>query len=296
MQVLSSIGRFAPSPTGPLHFGSLVSALASFLDARQRKGKWLVRMEDIDPPREVAGASDQILKQLDSHGLSWDGPVLYQSTRLDSYRAALETLVKSGLVYHCQCNRRRIVSLDGIYDGQCRDLKLPKDGQAARLRVDSSNIYFRDQITGDARQNLHKEVGDFVLQRRDELYSYQLAVVIDDEYQGITHIMRGSDLHDSTARQIYLQRCLGYGQPEYAHLPLALNTDGQKLSKQNLAASLVEGNEASNLWAALDWLQQSPPKELQQQSIDRILQWGIDNWSLNILAQNPEDMLAPEGY
>ena len=296
MPALTSIGRFAPSPTGPLHFGSLVSALASFLDARQREGQWLVRMEDIDPPREVAGAGDQILKQLDSHGLAWDGPVLYQSTRLDSYRATLETLVESGLVYYCQCNRRRILNLGGIYDGQCRDLNLPKGRQAARLRVDSSSISFSDQITGDARQNLHEDVGDFVLQRRDELYSYQLAVVVDDEYQGITHIMRGSDLHDLTPRQIYLQRCLGYRRPEYAHLPLALNSDGQKLSKQNLALGLVEGNEASNLWAALSWLQQSPPKELQQQSVESILHWGIDNWSLTNLADNPQDSLAPKGY
>jgi glutamyl-Q tRNA(Asp) synthetase len=296
MSGLTSVGRFAPSPTGPLHFGSLVSALASFLDARQRNGQWLVRIEDIDPPREVPGASYQILRQLESHGLCWDGSVLYQSTRLDSYKVALDSLIDSGLVYQCQCNRQRIVSLGGIYDGLCSNLKLPSEGQAARLRVNNASISFNDQVVGQYHQRLKTDIGDFVLQRRDALYSYQLAVVVDDEYQSISHIMRGSDLLDSTPRQIYLQQCLGMQQPEYTHLPLALNAEGQKLSKQNLAAGLREGDEARHLWSALHWLQQSPPEELQKQSIDRILDWGIEHWSLEGLAQNNQNTIAPEGY
>ena len=296
MSVLSSIARFAPSPTGPLHFGSLVTALASFLDARQRRGQWLVRIEDLDPPREVAGASDQILRQLESHGLCWDGTVLYQSTRLEAYAAALESLLASELVYHCRCNRQRIQSLGGIYDGHCSELQLPSNDCAARLRVNDTRLSFNDQIIGQNQQNLKTESGDFVVRRRDGLFSYQLAVVVDDEYQAISHIMRGADLLDSTPRQIYLQQCLGYKTPDYAHLPLALNAQGQKLSKQNQALELPEGNESEHLWAALHWLQQSPPEQLQRQSVAEILAWGIEHWAVQTVTDHLQDSLAPEGY
>ena len=291
-----SIARFAPSPTGPLHFGSLVTALASFLDARHRRGQWLVRMEDLDPPREVAGAADQILTQLESHGLCWDGTVLYQSTRLDAYAEALTALVESGLVYHCECNRQRIQSLGGIYDGRCAQLQLPSEANSARLRVNSLSLSFNDQILGLYQQNLQTQVGDFVLRRRDGLISYQLAVVVDDQYQAISHIMRGSDLLDSTPRQIYLQQCLGYSTPAYAHVPLVLNPQGQKLSKQNLALGLTPGNESQHLWNALHWLSQSPPEQLQQQSVAEILDWGIAHWSVQTIAADGQNSLAPEGY
>jgi len=296
MSALSSIARFAPSPTGPLHFGSLVTALASFLDARQRLGQWLVRIEDLDPPREVAGASDQILRQLESHGLCWDGTVLYQSTRLEAYAAALESLLASELVYHCRCNRQRIQSLGGIYDGHCSELQLPSNDCAARLRVNDTRLSFNDQIIGQYQQNLKTELGDFVVRRRDGLFSYQLAVVVDDEFQAISHIMRGADLLDSTPRQIYLQQCLGYKTPDYAHLPLALNAQGQKLSKQNQALELPEGNESEHLWAALHWLQQSPPEQLQRQSVAKILAWGIEHWAVKTVTDHLQDSLAPEGY
>ncbi|MDB3967151.1 tRNA glutamyl-Q(34) synthetase GluQRS [Porticoccaceae bacterium] len=296
MSALSSIARFAPSPTGPLHFGSLVTALASFLDARQRLGQWLVRIEDLDPPREVAGASDQILRQLESHGLCWDGTVLYQSTRLEAYAAALESLLASELVYHCRCNRQRIQSLGGIYDGHCSELQLPSNDCAARLRVNDTRLSFNDQIIGQYQQNLKTELGDFVVRRRDGLFSYQLAVVVDDEFQAISHIMRGADLLESTPRQIYLQQCLGYKTPDYAHLPLALNAQGQKLSKQNQALELPEGNESEHLWAALHWLQQSPPEQLQRQSVAKILAWGIEHWAVKTVTDHLQDSLAPEGY
>jgi|DEB0MinimDraft_12_1074336.scaffolds.fasta_scaffold27621_2 glutamyl-Q tRNA(Asp) synthetase len=298
MSALSSIGRFAPSPTGPLHFGSLVSALASYLDIRQRGGRWLVRIEDIDPPREVPGASETILRQLDAHGLHWDGNVLYQSERLPSYLEALEQLKQKDLIYYCQCNRPRMQRLGGIYDSQCRYLQLAAKDNAIRLNVGdivsaetgiggatenqtgAAHLSFTDQIMGHYQQCLRAEVGDFVLRRRDGLFSYQLAVVVDDQYQGITHITRGSDLLDSTPRQIYLQQCLGYSQLEYAHLPVAINLNGQKLSKQNHAAALVPGNEAHNLFTALVWLQQEPPAALAKQSITEILDWGIKHWFL----------------
>ncbi len=298
MSARINIGRFAPSPTGPLHFGSLASALASYLQAHQCNGQWLVRMEDLDPPREVSGASDQILQQLDNHGLHWDGSVLYQSTRLESYREALESLTDLGLVYHCQCNRQRITTLGGIYDGHCRDLQLGKTDSAARLIIDDNNaaISFVDQIIGDYQQQLSIDVGDFVLQRRDQLFSYQLAVVVDDQFQSVSHVMRGADLLDSTPRQIYLQQSLGYRQPEYAHLPLALNSEGQKLSKQNHAASLLAGRESYNLWQALTWLRQEPPQELQYHSVDEILVWAVSHWDSRRLVNQPENTTAPLGY
>ena len=302
MSALTNIGRFAPSPTGPLHFGSLTSALASYLQVRQGQGQWLVRMEDLDPPREVSGASDEILQQLDNHGLHWDSSVLYQSNRLESYREALESLSDLGLIYHCQCNRQRISALGGIYDGHCRNLQLGKTGSAMRLiiRDRDTTISFVDQIMGHYQQQLRSEVGDFVLQRRDKLFSYQLAVVVDDQFQSISQVMRGADLLDSTPRQIYLQQSLGYQQPEYAHLPLALNGEGQKLSKQNHAASLQVGRESHNLWQALNWLRQEPPHELQYQSVDEILAWALSRWDVHKLGHQlgvrPENTTAPEGY
>ena len=302
MSAQTNIGRFAPSPTGPLHFGSLTSALASYLQARQGNGQWLVRMEDLDPPREVSGASDEILQQLDNHGLHWDGSVLYQSTRLESYREALKSLTDQGLIYYCRCNRQRITALGGIYDGHCRNLELGKADSATRLiiRNRETTISFVDQIMGHCQQQLSIEVGDFVLQRRDQLFSYQLAVVVDDQFQSVSQVMRGADLLDSTPRQIYLQQSLGYQQTEYAHLPLALNSEGQKLSKQNHAASLQAGRESHNLWQALNWLCQEPPQELQYQSVDEILVWAVSHWNVHRLGHQlgirPENTAAPQGY
>jgi glutamyl-Q tRNA(Asp) synthetase len=297
MSVVTRIGRFAPSPTGPLHFGSLVSAVASFLDSKQYAGQWLLRMEDIDPPREMPGAASQILAQLEAHGLLWDKTVLYQSDRQDSYIEALNQLKNKGLVYSCQCNRQRIVRLGGVYDRQCRDLQLQDDNATLRLCLDDNTgtQWFDDQIMGRFEQHLNGEVGDFTVRRRDGLFSYQLAVVVDDEFQGITHIMRGSDLLDSTPRQIFLQQCLGYRKPEYAHLPVALNQDRQKLSKQHHAAALVAGRESVNLWMALAWLQQRPPPALQRLDVSEILNWARSHWQPQAIYPSMPAS-APEGY
>lgn len=300
------IGRFAPSPTGPLHFGSLVCALASFLDARHNAGRWLVRVEDIDPPRAISGATSTILQQLTDHGLIWDGELLYQSSRAKAYREAISQLRYSALAYHCDCNRQRITSLGGIYDGYCGNRNIT-DNAAIRLRIEpASAIDFNDLIMGLYRQNLCTEVGDFIIQRRDTLVSYQLAVTLDDQFQQITHVIRGADLLDSTPRQIYLHRCLarlsddnspatGSSTINYGHIPMATNAEGQKLSKQNHAAALLTGKESENLWLALQWLQQQPPNELKRAPVTQLLDWAIRHWSISSIP-NQINLPAPSHY
>jgi glutamyl-Q tRNA(Asp) synthetase len=227
-------GRFAPSPTGPLHFGSLVAALGSYLDARAHGGEWLVRMEDLDTPRVVPGAADDILRTLERFGLQWDGPVLYQSSRIEAYEAALENLRARGLVFPCICSRKDVGER---YPGTCR--KGAKPGRTSwRFQAGPATVAFVDRRLGTQSQNVEEYVGDFVLKRADGVFTYQMAVVVDDAFQGITHVVRGEDLLDSTPRQILLQRALGYPQPDYLHLPVVLNEAGQKLSKQTGAAVL----------------------------------------------------------
>ena len=240
-------GRFAPSPTGPLHAGSLVAALASWLDARAVGGVWLVRMEDLDPPREVRGASREILGQLAACGLESDEPVVFQSTRAVAYEAALGSLEVQDLVYGCICSRKDIESAvaartglpPGVYPGTCsRRPAPPAEVRAWRVRVPAETVSFVDRAAGPTSQRLDIEVGDFVIRRTDGLWAYQLAVVVDDGWQGITHVVRGADLLDNTPRQIFLQRALGLPTPRYLHVPLVLNERGEKLSKQTLAPSL----------------------------------------------------------
>ncbi|MDQ2077675.1 tRNA glutamyl-Q(34) synthetase GluQRS [Marinimicrobium sp. ABcell2] len=284
----SYVGRFAPSPTGPLHFGSLVSALASYAHARAAGGQWLVRMEDLDPPREQPGAKDAILESLDNHGLHWDGPVVYQSQRLEAYAHTLEQLQQAGLVYPCTCTRDDLRAMGGVYDGRCRqrevDLSQP---HALRLKLYDvppgvptlpDVCQFDDLIQGPQAQNLRLEVGDQIIKRKDGLFSYQLAVVVDDIAQHISHVVRGSDLLEVSARQIALFQLLGEKPPLYGHVPLALNTQGQKLSKQSHAPALNDGQAGANLWHALVFLNQSPPEELAQAPADEVLAWAVSHW------------------
>ena len=238
-------GRFAPSPTGELHAGSLVAAMASYLDARAHDGVWLVRIEDIDPPRDIPGAGESILKTLAALGLTSDEPVLWQHDRDEAYRAALDELTRRGFVYGCACSRKEILAEDarlglapGVYPGTCRDGTHGRAARAQRFRTSSEPVTFHDRLAGTVTQNVEREVGDFVLKRADGLWAYQLAVVTDDGFQGITHVVRGADLVDNTPRQILLSRALGLAVPTYMHLPLVLNPEGQKLSKQQGAAPL----------------------------------------------------------
>ena len=276
------IGRFAPSPTGPLHFGSLLGALASFLDARAHGGRWLVRIEDIDPPRELAGAAQSILDCLQAHGLRWDGEVLFQSARAAIYAATCGQLLGAGRAFFCTCARSDLTNQLGIYSGHCRQCKRqPRVAHAIRLLVDDINVGFDDAIQGPIEQNLARDVGDFVIFRKEKLAAYQLAVVIDDAAQGVTHVVRGSDLLDSTPRQLFLQRCLDYAQPSYAHIPVIANIRGQKLSKQTYARPLETALAAENLLAALSFLAQpAPPANAAKTPID-ILAWATAHWDLS---------------
>ena len=280
-------GRFAPSPTGPLHFGSLIAALGSFLEARCQGGEWLLRIEDVDTPRTAPGATTAILRALERYGLHWDGPVVYQSERAAHYQAALESLLATGLAYPCTCTRRELAGCprgrDGapIYPGTCRaGPRRPDRPPAFRLRVTDALIQFHDAIQGGYRQRLAREVGDFVLRRTDGLFAYQLAVVVDDAAQGVTQVVRGADLLDSTPRQIVLQRLLGLPTPDYAHLPVAVDARGDKLSKQTGAPPLDERHPSPTLWAALRFLGQQPPPELAGETVPTLIAWAAAHWNL----------------
>jgi glutamyl-Q tRNA(Asp) synthetase len=278
-------GRFAPSPTGPLHFGSLVAAVASYLDAKCAGGEWLVRIDDLDPPRTVEGAPDNILRMLEACAMYWDGTVVFQSSRNDAYHAALHGLRGRGLVYPCACSRREIADsaaagLEGaVYPGTCRDgLASGKKARAWRIDTRGARIAFDDRAQGEIRQDLENEVGDFVLYRADRVYAYQLAVAIDDAEQGITDVVRGADLLDSTPRQIFLQRLLGLQTPRYIHVPVALNEWGEKLSKQTRAPALDAVNPLPSLIAASRFLGQQPPRALAAGNIADFWHWAIANW------------------
>lgn len=295
------IGRFAPSPTGPLHFGSLVAATASYLEARQANGHWLVRMEDLDTPREMPGAAADILRTLEAFGLKWDGAVVYQSQRLDHYSEALERLRRQDLVYPCACSRKEIADsaisgIDGlIYPGTCsHGLAAGKIPRAWRLRVKDEVTGFRDRIQGLVSQNLASDIGDFVLKRADGIFAYQLAVVVDDALQGVTDIVRGADLLDSTPRQIYLQEVLALPRTSYTHVPVAANHRGEKLSKQTLAKPLDLGQPQLELWQALDFLQQKPWPELKQASLGTLWSWAMAHWRVSHIPNRRSIILAGE--
>ena len=272
-------GRFAPSPTGPLHLGSLIAALASYLDARQRAGTWLVRMEDLDPPREEPGAADRILNGLRCHGLQWDEDVLFQSTRSATYTAALTMLDEAGHLFACDCSRA-MLSADGSCIRHCRTRQGAISGPGAiRTMVPPDcEIQFRDGLQGPQHTALGKVVTDFIVRRKDGLNAYQLAVVVDDAEQGITDVVRGSDLLDSTPRQIFLQQLLAKPTPRYFHLPVLTTSQGQKFSKQNLAPALDNEKATYNLRRALRFLHQhEPPNSLT--SVDSVLIHAVEHWS-----------------
>lgn len=275
------IGRFAPSPSGELHFGSLIAALGSYLQARANQGAWLVRIEDIDPPREVPGAATTILRQLEHYGLHWDGEVLWQSQRHDAYREVLATLQRGGLSYFCTCTRARIQSIGGIYDGYCRTRHNGPKNAALRLLQHQPVLYFDDRLRGRivADEKLARE--DFIIHRRDGLFAYNLAVVVDDHFQGVTEIVRGADLIEPTVRQISLYQQLGWPVPGYIHLPLALNEQGNKLSKQNHAPALPGGDPRPIIIRALQFLNQDVTNEWQDLSIEALLNRAVENWSLS---------------
>jgi len=283
-------GRFAPSPSGPLHFGSLVAALGSYLDARANGGQWLLRIEDVDGPRTVPGAADDIRRTLEAFGFEWDGEVLVQSERIDFYHAALVRLQVDGNAYPCACSRSEIaaaasvVAVDGglVYPGTCRaGIGAGRAARSWRLRVPDREISFVDRVQGPARQNLQREVGDFVLLRADGQYAYQLAVVVDDAAQGINAVVRGVDLLDSTPRQIWLQECLGAPAPSYAHLPVVVNVAGEKLSKQTLAAAARPAGDSALLARASGFLGHPVPAEVRAAPVADFWSWAISCWSID---------------
>ncbi|MFC4260250.1 tRNA glutamyl-Q(34) synthetase GluQRS [Marinobacter lacisalsi] len=276
-------GRFAPSPTGPLHFGSLVTAVASYLEAHSRNGEWLVRIEDLDPLRESPEAADQILHSLTRHELHWHGDVRYQSTRLDGYRQLANQLVERGRAYYCGCSRKELKASDGHHPYHCRTGgPLPPDRPLAiRFTLNNENAHWYDRILGAQHQSVRAEVDDPVIIRKEGFVAYQLAVVVDDIDQGITDVVRGSDLLETTAQQRQICQALNGTSPDWAHIPVVLNRQGQKLSKQNHAPALDDTRPGRNLWHALSTLGQHPPQTLQNDTPERILGWALAHWSLD---------------
>lgn len=272
----SYVGRFAPSPTGPLHFGSLVGALVSYVDARAAGGRWQLRIEDIDPPREQPGASAEIVTCLAAHGFEWDGDVRYQHTRAPQHEAAIAKLFRDGHAYFCRCTRRAIREAGGVYDGRCRDAGHASG--AVRVRTDDSPITVPDRLQAPLTQRLESELGDFIIRRRDGLVAYQLAVVVDDAQDGITDVVRGIDLYDSTPRQVWLQQLLGLATPRYAHFPVVVGSDGDKLSKQTGAPAVDMTNPPGNLADALQSIRHAPPDETVAAGVAPIWRWAIANW------------------
>ncbi len=282
------VGRFAPSPTGPLHLGSLVAAMASYCDAKSRDGAWLVRIEDVDTTRCHASLTRDILQTLQRYQLSWDGEVVIQSQRTASYEAALSQLKALDLAYPCTCSRKEIADtstrqgIEGhIYPGTCLHHPLKPDTPVAwRFKSPAQMMAFEDRIVGLQQHQMAQEIGDFVIKRADGLFSYQLAVVVDDALQGVTDVVRGADLLNSTTRQCCLQQALGYPTPRYAHVPLVLNVDGQKLSKQTLAAALPTDNLLATLTHAASFLPFFSASVPQFTDVPSFWRWAIDHWQL----------------
>jgi glutamyl-Q tRNA(Asp) synthetase len=280
------IGRFAPTPSGPLHFGSLVTAIASYCHARSLKGQWLLRIEDIDTPRNVVGATDEILFALETFGFEWDGAVEYQSNQLEHYEQVLQSLSDRQLCYACECSRRTLRAagcehgpLGMIYPGFCREKSLPKKEHSIRLNTGGSGtVRYTDQVYGQVKFNIEQQSGDFKLRRSDGIFAYHLAVVIDDERQGINQIVRGADLLEATGLHLYLQQLLGYRIPEYSHIPLVRNTAGDKLSKQTGATAINCIDRHALIMKALATLRQPVDKAMTDASPAELLDAAVKNW------------------
>jgi len=279
-------GRFAPSPTGEVHFGTLVAAVASYLQAVTAQGIWKLRIDDIDCTRTIKHADTHIIKTLEDYGFEWHGEIYYQSKNIALYQDALTHLIDESLVFPCLCSRKLLAeqfspSHHSLYPGTCRKRPLPEQAEhALRLKSQNHHITFNDEVMGTQQQNMQNDCGDFIIKRRDGLFAYQLAVVVDDAEQGITEVVRGGDLLDSTPRQIYLQQLLGYARPAYLHLPVAVDKDGQKLSKSTGAASIKHLTPAKNLIHALSFLGQKPPGELKHDALNDIWCWAIKHWNI----------------
>lgn len=279
-------GRFAPSPTGPLHLGSLYTALASFIQARSEAGEWLLRIDDLDPDRSVPAAADAIKRTLERFGLFWDGEAVSQRDRADRYQQAFEHLRHQGLVYGCRCSRRLLTG-SVVYPGYCRD-RGPSEqnpAHAVRIRAADTVIHFTDRLRGAIAHDLARQTGDFIVRRRDGVFAYHLATVVDDAAAGISEVLRGADLLDSTPRQIYLQRSLNLPTPAYCHTPILLDADGEKLSKQTLAAPVRDENPGATLCLLLRLLRQEPPADLHGAEPAEILGWAVNHWNITALSQ-----------
>lgn len=272
------VGRFAPSPSGDLHFGSLIAALGSYLHAHAQSGQWRVRIDDLDPPREVPGSADRILATLERYGLEWDGEIVWQSKRHSAYRAALDWLQQKNASYYCNCTRQRVAQLGGSYDSYCKDRHIDSKNAAIRLRQTHPVYSFIDQLQGEQRVASSLAEEDFIIHRRDGLFAYNLAVVVDDHFQGVNHIVRGADLIEPTVRQISLYQHFGFAVPGYFHLPLVCHSNGNKLSKQNHAPALPAGDPRPVLVQALDFLGQSLPENWRDLSLALLLQWAVAHW------------------
>ena len=288
-------GRFAPSPSGPLHFGSLVAALASYCEVKSRQGQWLLRIEDVDTGRIVAGAGEQILRDLEAFGFEWDATVTYQRDQFEQYQYYLDKLLDQRDCYACECSRRSLRQLGvasgplgQIYPGLCRAKRLPIADHSLRLNTENAqSVSFIDRVYGEIELNLPVSVGDFVLKRRDNIFAYHLAVVVDDELQGINQVVRGADLLENTCLHIYLQQRLSFTAPEYMHIPLVNNAQGVKLSKQTGASALNHEHASGLLVEALSHLGQEPQKELEHNKPCEILQWAVANWNLTSIPVQP---------
>jgi glutamyl-Q tRNA(Asp) synthetase len=287
-------GRFAPSPTGAVHYGTLVAAVGSYLQAKKNNGEWIIRMEDVDTTRRVKGSDSEILKTLEAFGFQWQGEIVYQSQRTELYKHALEQLISQKLIFPCLCSRKQLVKIDSsIYPGTCRSRLPPETNpHALRIHANDIDITFNDYVMGRQTQNIKHECGDFIIKRRDGLFAYQLAVVVDDALQGITEVVRGADLLSSTNRQIYLQQQLNYATPLYCHLPLAVDKKGNKISKSAGTARVDIRHKEKLLISVFTFLGQPVPNDLEKSSLDDIWKWAIQNWDVQLVTQENTILLT----